>query len=239
MLNILDLFTAERSVIDPDYVCEVLGCAQASAYRYIRELTEVGLLVRFPGGYILGPRIIELDLQMSEHDPIISAGKALMAEIANDTGMTLLLSELYGNKVIAVHVEKGRDTDDLNFGRGRPMDLFHSATARVILAYLLPRQLKRLYDSASDLSHLQKIGRTWKEFSKAMLQIRKDGYCISFGELDPNKAGLSAPIFNENNKILGSITLVGTTDRLRAFNQDYLATTIVSAAQAITRAISG
>lgn len=73
MLDILELFTPEQPVIDVDVVCAKLNYAPASAYRYIRELTQVGLLVRIPRGYALGPRIIELDRQMTEYDPLITA----------------------------------------------------------------------------------------------------------------------------------------------------------------------
>ena len=38
----------------------------ASAYRYLRELGTVGLLVRLPRGYALGPRVIQLERQMSD-----------------------------------------------------------------------------------------------------------------------------------------------------------------------------
>jgi len=239
MLDILDLFTREHPVIDIDFICETLNYAPASAYRYVRELSDVGLLVRIPRGYTLGPRVIELDRQMTEHDPILVASRDLIADLAEKTGLHVLLSELYDSTVINVHHTPGRESLPLNFGRGRPMALFRSATSRVILAYLLPRQLKRIYEQNTDEPHLQQLGPTWKEFSKAMLHIRKQGYCISVGELDAEKTGIAAPIFDEKKRVLGSITLVGGTERLRAYNESYISTLIMSAASEITQRISG
>jgi DNA-binding IclR family transcriptional regulator len=118
------------------------------------------------------------------------------------------------------------------------MALFRSATSRVILAFLLPRQLKRLYENNANEPDLQRLGPTWKDFSKTMLQIRKQGYCISVGELDPDKTGLAAPIFDEKKRVLGSITLVGSSERFQAFNEDYLAQLITSAAADITLRMS-
>ena len=71
-----------------------------------------------------------------------------------------------------------------------------------------------------------------------MLQVRKDGYCISEGELDPDKSGISAPIFDEKQRILGSITLVGNSERFNAFNRDYLSGLITGAARKITTRIT-
>lgn len=235
MLDILDLFAPDRPTIDVDHICERLGYTQASAYRYVREFVEFGLLVRIPSGYTLGPKIIELNRQMTEHDPLLVASRDLLSFLVDETGLSALLSERYDDTVINIHHAPGREGLPLNYGRGRPMDLFRSATARVILAYLLPRQLKRLYEQHVGEPTLDPLGVTWKDFSKSMLRVRKCGYCISYGELDPEKAGLAAPIFDDKNRVLGSITLVGALERFSAFNESYLAKIVTEAAAEITR----
>ena len=238
MLDILNLFKPGQPVIDVETICSQLGYAQASAYRYVRELSDVGLLVRLPRGYAVGPRVIELDRHMTEYDPLITCSQDLVDELVARTGMHALISELYSATVINILQKHGSETEPLNFGRGRPMDLFRSATSRVILAYLLPRQLKRVYESNAAEPNLQRLGPSWKDFSKAMLTIRKQGYCISAGELDPGKTGLAAPIFDEKSRILGAVTLVGSNERFGAFSQDYLVKLITDAAATITSRIA-
>ncbi|VCU71020.1 HTH-type transcriptional regulator KipR [Pigmentiphaga humi] len=238
MLDVLDLFRPDQSVVDVEVICRQLGYAPATAYRYIRELCAVGLLVRLPGGYALGPRVIQLDLQMREYDPMLADSRELMEELGEETGLNVLLSELYGNSVITVHHHPGRDPEPLRFGRGRPMALLRSATARVVLAHLPPRQLRRLYDEHAQEADMQRLGKTWKDFSRAMLEIRRSGYCLSKGDLDPDKAGLAAPIFDERKRILGSITAVGSLERVQAFNEDYLANRLRDVAGEITQRIS-
>ena len=238
MLQVLDLFKPDQPVIDIEIVCSQLGYTPASAYRYVRELSNVGLLVRLPRGYALGPRVIELDRHMTQFDPLLSASRDIVGDLIAQTGLELLVSELYGATVINILQRSGADEQALNFGRGRPMDLFRSATARVILAFLLPRQVRKLFDSATpeDLKH---IGPTWKDFSKAMLRIRKDGHCISEGELDPGKSGIAAPLFDEKGRILGSITLAGDSERFNAFNREFLSKLVLDASRKITSRIAG
>ena len=238
MLDVLKLFKPDQPVIDIDIICTQLDYTSASAYRYVRELTSAGLLVRLPRGYALGPRIIELDRHMTQFDPLLAASRDIVGDLVAQTSLELLISELYGSTVINILQISGADAQPLNFGRGRPMDLFHSATSRVILAYLLPRQLRRIFDDAAP-EDLERLGPTWKEFSKSMLRIRKDGYCISEGELDPDKSGIAAPIYDEKQRILGSITLVGNSERFSAFNKDFLSGLITSAAHKITARIAG
>lgn len=237
MLEVLSLFTPRQPVIDIETICAQLGYPASSAYRYVKELADVGLLVRLPRGYAVGPRITELNQHMTQFDPMLSASRDIVDALVAQTGLDLLISEWYGSKVINILQKSPSDVQVLHFGGPTPIDLFHSATARVILAFLLPRQLRRLFDSATPVE-LERVGATWKEFSKGMLRIRKDNYCVSEGEIDPGNSGIAAPIFDEKQRILGSITLAGSSDRFNAFNRDFLATLIKDAAGEITARIA-
>ena len=238
MLDVLTLIKPGQSTIDIDHICQQLGYAPATAYRYVRELNQVGLLVRMPGGYALGPRIIELDHQIRENDPMLNHSRDLMAQLAAQTGLSVLLSELYDNTVVTTHQEFGSDAQQLKFGRGRRMPLFRSSTSRVVLAHLPPRRLRQLYEQHGEAAELRTTLGDWKEFSRSMLQIRKQGYCLSRGEVEPGRCGLSAPIFDDRLRVLGSISLVGSDQRFAAFNDSFLASLISEAAAEITRRMS-
>lgn len=239
MLDVLDLFRPDQPVIDVEIICRELGYTPASAYRYLRELGDFGLLVRLPRGYALGPKVIALDRQMSDHDPLLVRGRDLVERLVAETGLDALISELHGHSVVNVLLERGSDAAPLGGGRGRPIDLFHSATARVVLAYLLPRQIRRIYDAHAGLPEMARLGQDWKSFSKGLLAIRKQGWCSSEGELMPDRSGVAAPIFDEKKRVLGSITLVGRTERFRAFQESFLCGLVVTAAAELTQRIAG
>lgn len=239
MLAVLQLIRPQRPTVDLATIQAELGYPQATAYRYVRELLEVGLLVRLPGGWGLGPRIIEFDLLIRESDPLLNRSRDLVHQLAAQTGLHVLLSELYEDTVISIHQEYGQETRELNFGRGRPMPLFRSATSRVILAHLPSRRLKRLHDEHAHREDLQALGPDWRQFSKAMLGIRRQGWCLSQGELDPGKTGLAAPIFDDRGKVLGSLTLVGSSERFAAFQHSFLCGLVTAGAAEITQRVAG
>lgn len=238
MLKVLDLFRPDQPVIDVDTICRELAYAPASAYRYLRELGDVGLLVRLPRGYALGPRIMALERQMTEYDPVLACSRDLIEKLVAETGLDATIGEWYGDSVVNVLIRRGTDAGPVGGGRGRPIDLFHSATSRVVLAYLLPRQIRRIFDSHRERPELQGMHLEWKEFSKSLLAIRKAGYCVSEGELHSGRTGVAAPIFDEKQRVLGSITLVGRTERFRAFQEDYLCNLVTSVAGELTARIA-
>lgn len=238
MLNVLTLFKPEQPVIDVEIICRELGYAPASAYRYLRELGEFGMLVRLPRGYALGPRIIELEHQMTDFDPLIVCSRDLVDQLVSETGLDAIVSEWYGDSVVNILIKRGLDEGPEGGGRGRPIDLFHSSTARVVLAYLLPRQIRRVFEAHTSIQNERTPGLDWKQFSKDLLRIRKQGYCISESELYVGREGVSAPIFDEKKRVLGSITLVGHKERFQAFQEKYLCNLVTQAAAEITARIA-
>ena len=82
MIVILDLFEGERLEWTLEDMQARLGYTRSTLYRYLKVLTDTGLLTSLPDvGYTLGPRIAELDYSMRERDPLISASRPVMAEL--------------------------------------------------------------------------------------------------------------------------------------------------------------
>lgn len=238
LLQVFDLFRPEQPLIDVEIICRELGYTPATAYRYLRELGDAGLLKRLPRGYALGPRIITLEHQMANYDPLLACSRDLVDKLVADTGLDALVSEWHGDSVVNVLIQRGSDAGPVGGGKGRPIDLFHSATSRVVLAYLLPRQIRRLYDAHANQDQLLHLGLEWKPFTKSLLAIRKQGYCISESELYPGRSGVAAPIFDEKRRILGSMTLVGRSERFHAFQRNYLCDLVMGAAAELTTRIA-
>ena len=76
---ILDLFTEENPVWQPDNINTALGYSRPTGYRYVKELVEAGLLQKISAGnYALGGRIIALDYLLRKTDPILVAADPIM-----------------------------------------------------------------------------------------------------------------------------------------------------------------
>src|SRR5690606_430214 len=72
MLSVLDIFSSENPSWTIEEMAEHLGYAVPTMYRYVKELTKAGLLRNISAArYGLGTRIIELDYQIRNADPLI------------------------------------------------------------------------------------------------------------------------------------------------------------------------
>ncbi len=210
MLNVVDMFSEDAPVWTVDELAAKLGYTRATAYRYVGELCDAGLLTRVAqGAYALGPRILELDLQIRRSDPLLrAAGGAMQGLLRPNRGQVVLLCSLFRDKVLCTH-QAGHDKElALSYTRGRPMPLFRGATSKVILAFLPERRLTRLFLESQQEIRKAGLGRSRDEFLAKLKLIRRQGCAITEAEVDPGVVGVGVPIFGGERTVIGSLSIV-------------------------------
>jgi len=238
-LGILDLFREGSIRLHVDEVVKLLDTSRATAYRYLGSLCDAGLLSpTSPGTYVLGPRVIELDRLMRIGDPLLTAGRQVMQETSVRLGLNMLLSSYYRDSIMCVDIAWPDPTIPPNYERGRPMSLFRGAMAKIILANLSPYQLRNMALHHADEIRAAGLGADWPAFRAQMAALAREGSCVTKAELMPGSLGVSAPIFDPDRKILGSITFAIPATRFATMDEAGLRAQIVEAAQCVTALIA-
>lgn len=232
MLGVLDLFSRDAAGLSADEAAARLGLARTTCYRYLRELTRAGLLISDSGVYGLGPRIIQLDRRIRQTDPLLTAGRPVLAKLVERTGAIGVISTLFDGQVILVHQEGGDDST-LAFSRGTTMPTFRSASSRVILAYLKTTRLKRLWEARRNLEDAQTIGADWDAVVAHMQSIRQQGYCLSHGELHPSVVGIAVPVLRADGAVVASVALVFPKQNFALFAESALGAMLIGGATEI------
>ena len=177
MLGVLDLFSEQRLHWSAEDIGEALGVSLPTSYRYLKTLSDAGLLQRRPDAqFTLGPRIVVLDHFIRQTDPVLQCGIPFMKELVAQTGLDCVVSSLLGDQLLDTHREHGSMPADLSYGRGRPRPLFQGAAPKVILAGLPTAQLHRLLDTHSAEVAAAGLPTDWPGFRRYYAQIRKHGF---------------------------------------------------------------
>lgn len=232
LLSILDLFSDARPFLSADDVAVELDCSIPTAYRYVRELVESGMLVRFAGGeYGLGPRIIKLDYHLRMSDPLLKVGQPVMRELSDHSGFDVVMSRWYGDELVDTHRETCDAKLDLRYGRGRPRPLFLGAAPKAILSTFPKAKLATLFEHhASDIA-ASGLGDTLEAFRSALLKIRRAGFYLSKGELEDSVSAIASPLFaDDSGEAVGALALIVPTPRLEFVNLERLVESIREAA---------
>ncbi|MCT7317347.1 IclR family transcriptional regulator [Ralstonia sp. CHL-2022] len=235
MLSILDVFSSSEMSMTAEAIAEHMGFSRTTCYRYVRELATVGLLVSHNGVYSLGPRIIHLDYNMRQSDPMLKAAVPIVQKLVEVTGGNGVISTLYDEQIINVLHETGVEDLHLGFSRGRIMPLFQGASSKVIVAAMSRARLKRLHER-----HQASLGdfADWTAFWRHCQLIVETGYWISRGELDAGFVGIAAPIRSETGgEINSSISLIFREEHFALFDQAAVGRILIEAASRISQAI--
>jgi len=109
------------------------------------------------------------------------------------------------------------------------------ALGHAIAANLPPTGYARLL--AADLAPLTGRTKTTKAaLSRALAQVRKQGYAVEDQEATVGDAGIAAPIVNREGSVAGAIGVVGPAERLTAMPaREELARLVTESARSISR----
>ena len=225
MLDILDLFGDAGQQWSPEGMMKRLGCTRSTLYRYLKVLADAGLVTSLPDiGYTLGPRIAELDYEMRSGDPLIANGRPLLQALTHEVQGVGLLCRYYRNRVLCVHQESSADQFRSGYERGRPMPLARGSASRVILAGLRQPQLRKLYDQQGGEFSDVGLGSSFPAVLEQLSAIRRQGYCITRGEVTAGVVGIAAPVFDGEDAVIGSLSITvwesGLTEKRTAFIVD-------------------
>ena len=212
MLRILGLFEPGRPVLTPEWLINELGVSRASVYRDLGQLAGAGLLERVADrGYVLGPKVVELDRQIRLADPLIEAAGELLGGLAEATGGAVLLCRFHGNKVLCIEQATSARARSpaltVSYERGRAMPLYRGATSKIILACLPQTQLKQIWATEHDALVEAGLPDDFLQLVKVLRAIRDAGHYITAGEVDPNAVGFAVPL-RDGEQLLGSLSIV-------------------------------
>jgi len=209
VLHVLRLFSDERQQVRVAEIASLLCVSSATAYRYVAELEQAGLIEAASVGlYVLGPAIVELDRQIRIHDPLIAAAGSVMKSLSERTGGTTILARLHGLRVVCVDQVRGRHGPmSVSYERGRAMPLYRGATSTAILAHLDGDTLRAL--AAQDAAALAQAGLP--SSAGALMQhfesVRTHGIAHSDSAVDAETLGWAVPI-RHGSHLLGSLSVV-------------------------------
>jgi DNA-binding IclR family transcriptional regulator len=235
---ILELMTEDAPSTTVGDVEAALQVSPATAYRYLSELCEIGLLHRVSGVYAPGPKVLELGYLINTFDPMLQKTGELMAELSTRTGCHVLLSRLYGESLVNVFYVKAPALADIPFIPGRRLPLFRGSQSRAVLPWIERRKLKKIYEAHPDDPWRNTIGETWPLFNAANAAVKRAGYYISRSELAEGVTGIAAPVFDESGEPLGALTLTFDSATPPWMGEELLIGIVTQNAELISQRIS-
>jgi DNA-binding IclR family transcriptional regulator len=217
-------------------IAERVGLAKPTVYGLLRTLEKHDLVAQDPdsGKYSLGPGVVSLGNAFLDGSELRARSLLWAGSLAERAGEAVWVATLSGARVIVLHhvFRPDNTVQILEVGATLP---WHACALGHAIAANLPdgRRARLLAGELAPLTGRTKTSRA--ALSRALGQVRKQGYAIEDQEAIVGDAGVAAPILGRDGAVAGAIAVVGAAGRLLA--QDRRAE-LVRAVQEAARNIS-
>jgi DNA-binding IclR family transcriptional regulator len=214
-LSILDVFSDEAAVLTLAQIAKQTGLYKSTVLRLARSLEKYGYLLRAEDGtYQLASKLFQLGSVYQRHFKTAAIVPPVLRAMVDELREGASFYVRDGDQRICLHrVDAARSVRDSVHEGGR-----------------LPLKLGA-------------AGHTIRAFEGATGErcdaIRRDYYCASFGERDPEVSSVSCPVFGINQRFIGALAVSGPRYRIDQNHIEPIVRTLFKRAAELTSAFGG
>lgn len=213
-LDVLECFAIDGSLGVSD-VARRLGIGKATAHRLLQTLATRGFVEqdRETGKYRLGMHLYELGHLAQARNTFRHAALPHLQAIAAATGYTVNFSVPDGVDVVFVErIETGAGGELLGHV-GRRLPLHCTSSGKVIAAF--NPAVDQARRTAGFPPYARRTIRTETAWSRAMADVRRQGFAVSHGESFEGMTSIAVPVM-QRKVAVASISAFGPTDQIAA-----------------------
>lgn len=234
VLDVLDAFSSERPVLTLSELSRRAGLPLSTAHRLVRELTARGALERDEsGGYRVGLWLWEIASLAPHGTGLREAALPFLEDVYEATHQNVQLAVLDGAEVVYVERISGRDAIRIQTRVGGRLPAHVTGVGRVLLAFA-PPQVQEDALAAPLKRYSERTISSADELRRVLADVRRDGYAISEGQIEPDAVSVAAPVYGRQDTVVAAISIVAPAD---ATDPRTVVPAVRAAARGISRAL--
>lgn len=205
-VTVLDLLAQTQGRLSRSDIVSITGFNKSSTYRILNILMGQGLVQydEFDRSYTVGPKLISWARAAWQKTDLNLIQDRDLIELSNETGMNVAVSVLSETTITYIRTRILHNYK-LAVKPGGQSELHCTASGKVFLAY----SDEPFVDNFLAASELEKFTTntitTIPALKSELKKIRKRGYALSKGEEFSQVVGMSAPIFDYDQRIQASL----------------------------------
>jgi DNA-binding IclR family transcriptional regulator len=218
VVDILELLAASRDGLPLREISAQLEAPKSSLLPLLRALTARQYLAQGQAGeYRLGPRPLELGAGTASQLDLVEVAHPPLVQLMRRTGETVFLGVLAADGQSMVYVDKVESGHIIRYaaGVGDRRPLHATSSGKALLAFLPAEQRERILNAATLARHTERTVTSLAALRATLEEVRRTGACVSLDEFVRGAAGVTAPIFDRQGRVVGVCTVGGPTDRVR------------------------
>ncbi|MCJ0761832.1 IclR family transcriptional regulator [Variovorax terrae] len=226
VLQVLAVLAQQGRTLSAAELMERTGLARSTLYRQLARLKRWGFVLESDGHYAPGPLSLQLALGFDLASHLVRQARPDMLELSQQSQESVGLIVAVNDQAICLDLVESQHSLRCSFEKGRSVPLRAGASAKCVLAHL-PEAAR-----AAVLDGQWGAGTPGRQAAQDELDaIRKAGFAVSLGEVDPGVWGCSVPLFGASRQAVGAITLMAPTLRAQGHEESLIRMAVVAAAR--------
>ncbi|MFM0316167.1 IclR family transcriptional regulator [Paraburkholderia nemoris] len=218
LTRLLGLFDVLAKASDGMSLAELnvaLESPKSSLLNLLRPLVAEGFLMHDGGRYRLGPSIFRLSANVMAVWNFSKMLRPYLVELSERTHETVYIGVLDPEHKVITYVDVIESAQSIRYsmivGMRRP--LYCTAAGRVLLAYAPDEFVTEYMRTVKLERHTEQTTVNKKVLREELQHIVETGLSVSRGELLPDSAGLSSPIFGPNGEVIAAMAVGAPLER--------------------------
>ncbi len=210
---ILRLLASSSGRLGIGEIARSLNLPKGTAHGIIRTLQDVGFVEqdKTSGKYQLGATLLHLGTSYLDVNELRSRSINWADPLAARSGEAVRIGTLLDGKVLVVHHVFRPDDILQTLDVGSLLPPHATALGKVLLAY--DAGAANAVTQREPEPYTRRTLVTARALTRALSEIRDNGWGAEIGEMTPGEAGIAAPIRGYGGLVVGAIGLSGPVDR--------------------------
>jgi len=234
-LTVIENMAAAGGPVGVSELAKRVGANKPRIYRHLRTLVDMKYVTQDPetDKYSLTLRLFHIGQLIAAHTEFLSEARHVMRALRDEVGQTVTIGQVEDNGVRILDIVKHRSSVEITTPPGTLFEFQSSAQGKIALAFGPDRLWQQLADRVSGSSHT-KTDIDLKKLKIEIEKIRQCRWAVAPGEALMGINALAAPVFDANNELAGTISIVGSIQHLTANPDKKMITAILNAAAEVS-----
>jgi DNA-binding IclR family transcriptional regulator len=196
-------------------IAAATGWHKSSVHKILMTLGRFGFLDRDESTkrYTLGIELVRCGRTVLNNLQIHQSAKSFLIELANYSGETANLAVLRGNKIVIVDIAEASVELRVSPPIGVVDFLTAKSNGKAVLAWLPEEQVNEIIRTEG-LGNARNSDANVKLYREELAIVRKQGYAIDNEEFQDGISAVSAPVFNSEKHVVGTLSIIGPASRM-------------------------
>lgn len=238
-LRILELFAKPNSSLAIPEISRRIGLHRSTVHRLVLTLESAGWLRKIPGSefYTLGLKVLTLASLADSGLSSRAVLRPLLEELARKTGETAVLSMADNGEAVCVDKIDSSQRLTISSEIGQPFPLHAGGTGFAVLLGMPEERVRSLLFRAPLSAFTEKTETDPEKLLERYRALKKSGFVVSTGAVDPGVTGIAAPLFFSAENAYGSVGITMPAERASEEVIQRLADAVLETAAAMRRKI--